>query len=113
MTTTGTCELPPVTWHNASPWLTLTRHLVRQAVDLRALLWEMQGILQDYCTRFWGTLGTVQCARGLLATPFPLCSMSLGVHLSARPRQATQCGVHCELLPQATVHLVECLCWLV
>jgi len=58
---------------------------VRQAVDLRAILWEMQGILQDYCTRFWGTLGTVQCARGLLATPFPLCSMSLGVHLSAPP----------------------------
>ena len=65
-------------------------------MDLRSLLWEMQGILQDFCTRFWGTLGAVQCARGLLATPFPLCSMSLGVHLSA-PRAATRCGMACAL----------------
>jgi len=56
-----------------------------QAVDVRALVREMHGVLQDYCFCFWGKLGALQYARGLLATPFPLCSMSIGVHLSAPP----------------------------
>ena len=54
-----------------------------QAVDLLALVAEMHGVLQDYCVRFWGEMSAVQYAKGLVATPFPLCSMSIGVHLSA------------------------------
>jgi len=55
---------------------------------VRALVREMHGVLQDYCFCFWGKLGALQYARGLLATPFPLCSMSIGVHLSAPPASA-------------------------
>ncbi len=50
---------------------------------MKALVRDMHGALQDYCSRFWVELCAGQLARGLVATPFPLCSMSLGVHLSA------------------------------
>jgi len=43
----------------------------------------MHEVLQDYCSDFWRELDALQYARGLVATPYPLCSMSIGVHLSA------------------------------
>ena len=54
-----------------------------QAMDLRQLVSELHDVLADYCNYFWGELETAQIARALVATPYPLCSMSIGVHLSA------------------------------
>ena len=52
----------------------------------------MRDAVQNYCTFFWGELSTVQVARGLTATPHPLCSMSLSIHLSA-PQPCPACNV--------------------
>ena len=58
-----------------------------QEADFRDLVRDLRGVVQDYCTYFWGELGAVQVARGLTATPHALCSMSLSVHLSAARTQ--------------------------
>ena len=64
----------------------------------------MHEVLQDYCSDFWRELDAAQYARGLVATPYPMCSMSIGVHLSA-----SSTASHAMLLPFACSHATNLL----
>ncbi len=55
----------------------------------------MHEVLQDYCSDFWRELDALQYARGLVATPYPLCSMSIGVHLSAPSQSLNDDFTYC------------------
>ena len=53
-----------------------------QAASVEELLRQLRGILGDHCG-FWVDFHPLQAARGLVATPYPLCAMLMGVHLGA------------------------------
>ncbi len=46
------------------------------------LVQQLRDILGDHCG-FWVEFHPLQAARGLVATPYPLCAMLLGTRLGA------------------------------
>jgi hypothetical protein len=52
--------------------------------DVHALVQQLQAALGEYGVAFWGRFQPVQLARAVVATPYPLCAVSIGVHIRAR-----------------------------
>ena len=45
---------------------------------------RLRDVIAGHCSSWLGVT-TLQKARGLAATPYPLCNMLLGIHLRAPP----------------------------
>ena len=55
-----------------------------QMSDVHSLVQQLQAVLGEYGVAFWGRFRPVQLARAAVATPYPLCAVSVGVHICAR-----------------------------
>jgi hypothetical protein len=55
-----------------------------QMSDVHALVQQLQAALGEYGVAFWERFRPVQLARAVVATPYPLCAVSVGVHIRAR-----------------------------
>ncbi len=44
---------------------------------------QLQEALGEYGCAFWARLRPAQLARAVVATPYPLCAVSVGIHISA------------------------------
>ena len=51
--------------------------------DTHWLVQELQAALGEYGGAFWDRLRPAQLAAALVATPYPLCAVSVGIHISA------------------------------
>ena len=51
------------------------------------LVQQLRAILGDHCG-FWVDFRPLQAARGLVATPYPLCAMLMGVRLGKSQRHS-------------------------
>ncbi len=51
--------------------------------DVHALVQQLQAVLGEYGVAFWGRFRPDQLARAAVATPYPLCAVSVGVHIRA------------------------------
>ena len=75
-----------------------------QDPGVRELHQELRNVVGAHCG-CWVGVDVMQTARGLVVTPYPLCRMSLGVHLRARPSHAPAARYepHCKPEPVAWI----------
>ena len=60
-----------------------TLRFTAQIADTHRLVQQLQGALGEYGGAFWDRLRPAQLARAVVATPYPLCAVSVGIHISA------------------------------
>ena len=53
-----------------------------QMADTHRLVRDLQEALGDYGASFWGRFRPAQLARAVVASPYPLCAVSVGIHIS-------------------------------
>ena len=59
-----------------------------QVPNMQELHQRLRDVIAGHCAS-WPGVTTLQKARGLAATPYPLCNMLLGIHLRAPLPAAT------------------------
>ena len=65
----------------------------RQVPNMQELHQRLRDVIAGHCAS-WPGVTTLQKARGLAATPYPLCNMLLGIHLRASLAAAFQAVLH-------------------